>query len=102
MKLPIHQAATLELDEAIAYYEEEQFGLGLEFLDEVEVAVAFAANNPEAGEARAGRLKRFDVRCFVVRRFPYLVHVATIEGRREIVAVSHARRRPGYWRDRLT
>lgn len=101
MKLPIHEAAFLELEEAIAYYEEERPGLGLELLDEVEAAVAFALENPEAGEARGKKLKRFEARRFVVKRFPYLVYVATVRGGPEIIAISHARRRPGYWRDRL-
>ena len=87
MRLPIHQAAVVELDEAIAFYEGERPGLGLELLDEVEAAVSFAVDNPGAGEACSPELGRFDARRFMVGRFPYTVYVATTRTGREVVAV---------------
>ena len=42
-----------------------------------------------------------DVRRFVVRRFPYLVVTAVVNGGRAVVAVVHGRRKPDYWRNRL-
>ena len=101
MKLPIQPAALIELDEAMAYYEDERPGLGLELLDAIEETVAFAAEVPAGGEHRGSELDAFETRRFVVRRFPYLVYVARIGERREVVAIAHASRQPGYWRDRL-
>ncbi|MBK6809352.1 MAG: type II toxin-antitoxin system RelE/ParE family toxin [Sandaracinaceae bacterium] len=91
----------VELEEAIAFYEDERPGLGLELLDEVEAAVSFAVDNPQAGEARGPKLGRLNARRFLVRRFPYVLYVATTRRGREVVAVAHARRRPEYWRDRI-
>ena len=101
MKLPVRHEAFVELDEAITFYEEQRPGLGLELLDAVAATVSFAAAFPEAGESRGGSLERFETRRYLVKRFPYLVYVATVHGRREVIAIAHASRRPGYWRDRL-
>jgi hypothetical protein len=35
-----------------------------------------------------------------VRRFPYLVFYAVAPEEIRVVAIAHAKRRPGYWRDR--
>ena len=101
MKLPIQPAALIELDEAMGYYEAERPGLGLELLDAVEETVAFAAEVPAGGERRGRGLQAHEARRFVVKRFPYLVYVARVGDRREVVAIAHASRRPDYWRDRL-
>jgi len=101
VKLPIQPAALIELDEAMGYYEDERPGLGLELLDAIEETVAFAAEVPASGEPRGRELDAYETRRFVVKRFPYLVYVARIGDRREVVAIAHASRRPGYWRDRL-
>ena len=101
MRLPIHPAALIDLDEAMAYYEEERAGLGLELLDAIAETVAFAAEVPAGGERRGSELDPYETRRFLVKRFPYLVYVARIGDRRQIVAIAHASRRPGYWRDRL-
>ncbi|MFW5926367.1 MAG: hypothetical protein ACOCV4_09400 [Myxococcota bacterium] len=42
-----------------------------------------------------------DVRRFGLARFPYAIIVALVHGVRTVVAVAHANRRPGYWRERL-
>lgn len=101
MKLPIQPAALIELDEAMDHYEDERPGLGLELLDALEETVAFAAEAPAGGERRGSNLDVHETRRFLVKRFPYLVYVARIGDRREVVAIAHASRRPGYWRDRV-
>lgn len=100
MKLPVQPAAIIELDAAMAYYENERPGLGLELLQAVEEAVAFAAETPAGGERRGPELDAHETRRFVVERFPYLVYVARVGDRREVVAIAHASRRPDYWHDR--
>lgn len=101
MKLPIRPAALIELDEAMAFYEDERPGLGLDLRDAVEETVAFAAEVPAGGERRGPELDVYETRRFVVKRFPYLVYLARIGDRREVVAIAHASRRPGYSGDRL-
>ncbi|NOY92933.1 MAG: type II toxin-antitoxin system RelE/ParE family toxin [Deltaproteobacteria bacterium] len=85
----------------MAYYENERPALGLDLLDAIEETVTFAAEVPAGGERRSHELDTYETRRFLVRRFPYLVYVARIEGRREVVAIAHASRQPEYWGDRL-
>lgn len=42
-----------------------------------------------------------DLRFVKLRSFPYLVLYRVGPDRVEIIAVAHAKRRPGYWEDRL-
>ncbi|MDH5491943.1 MAG: type II toxin-antitoxin system RelE/ParE family toxin [Myxococcales bacterium] len=101
MKLVALPEAMAEFEEAVAYYEEQRPGLGLEFFMAIEAAVDFAAETPAAGSPLPGPDHRFRVRRYVVKRFPYLVFIAGEGAHPKIVAISHAARRPGYWRDRL-
>ncbi|RLB46343.1 MAG: hypothetical protein DRJ42_27855 [Deltaproteobacteria bacterium] len=101
MKLVALPEAIAEFQEAVAYYEKQRPGLGLDFFLAIEATVDFAAEAPGAGLSLPGPDPRFQVRKYVVKRFPYLVFVAGEVSHRKIVAISHAARRPGYWRDRL-
>lgn len=94
--LVVHSEATTELEEAIAYYEQEREGLGLDLLTEVRRTWAQIQRNPRI----ATRHKGTQFRRAVVRRFPYLVFYAELEDSIWIVAVAHAKRRPDYWRRR--
>lgn len=40
------------------------------------------------------------VRRYVLRRFPFLIVYRVLESQVEVIAVTHARRRPGYWKSR--
>ena len=92
---------TYEREDAVIWYESEREGYGDLFASEVRRAVARAAALPGSGVSVAGVPAEHDVRRFVLRRFPYSVITALIDGQRVVVAVAHGRRRPGYWRDRL-
>jgi len=80
---------------AARYYEERRIGLGNLFLNEVEHAVAFAAEHPSAGTALGDGF-----RWALTRRFRHAVIYRERAGGIEVIAVAHLRRRPGYWRDR--
>lgn len=87
-----------ELSVAADWYDEQRPGLGVEFVVEIGEAVAQIRDNPEGWprwrEDRPYR-KRF------LTRFPYvLFYVVAAEGHVEVVAVAHARRKPGYWLER--
>lgn len=87
--------AAAEMAEAAEHYDAERLGLGATFLDEIEKLIATLHEQPALGVAR--RATR--ARQIPLRTFPFLL-VYTIEPVR-IVAVAHAKRRPGYWRQRL-
>ncbi|HEV3073996.1 MAG TPA: type II toxin-antitoxin system RelE/ParE family toxin [Thermoanaerobaculia bacterium] len=85
--------AARELGEAVEYYDEARRGLGEEFLHEVERAIAFLDQYPQAAP-KVGR----EVRRLVLGRFPYSVIYRDLgAGQIRILAVAHQKRRPRYW-----
>jgi toxin ParE1/3/4 len=91
-----HRLAREELDEAIGFYEGQRPGLGLDLQSEVEQAVAQIRANPGIGSP----YKATEFRYWVVRRFPYVIYYADLEGAVWVVAIAHGRRRPDYWKRR--
>jgi toxin ParE1/3/4 len=91
-----HSQARSELDDAVAYYEEQRHGLGLDLAAKVEQAVARIQQNPRLGSP----YKRTVFRRQVVRRFPYVVFYRELDEAIWIVAVAHAKQRPDYWKRR--
>jgi len=95
----LHPAAEDELRAIMRWYEDRGEGLGARFLLAAHGvfgridALPFAfPEHPD--DARARRA--------LVRGWPYVVAFAmTADGESHVVAVYHARREPGYWRDRL-
>jgi toxin ParE1/3/4 len=94
--LIFHRKARAELDEAIAYYEQQQAGLGLALQTAVEYATGRIQQNPQIGPS----YKTTEFRYYVVRRFPYVLFYAELKEAIWIVAIAHGRRRPDYWRRR--
>lgn len=92
----IHSEAIEELDEAVAYYEDQKAGLGLDFLMEVEQALGKIQQNPNLGSV----YKVTGLRRYVIQRFPFLVFYAELEECIWVVAIAHGKRRPDYWRRR--
>ena len=88
-----HRDAAAELEEAVAYYEERNRGLGLDFLTVVNDTVLGIRQNPELG----ARYKNTRLRHLVVRRFPYVLFYREYDDVIWIAAVAHGRRRPDYW-----
>ena len=92
-----HEAATGELDEAVAYYDAQREGLGQALLSEVERATTRIRKYPEIGAP----YNESEFRHVVLHRFPYAIFYTELPDTIWIVAVAHGRRRPGYWRDRI-
>ncbi len=86
--------------EAARWYETHRTGLGLEFLDAVDAAVAGIGETPRMGSLVPGVSDR-TIRRRPVRRFPYHVVYMELSDRLQILAIAHDRRRPGYWAGRL-
>ena len=71
----IHSEAREDLDSAIAYYEEQRAGLGLDFLSEAEEALGKIQQNPNLGES----YKFLGLCRYVIQRFPFLVFYTEFE-----------------------
>ncbi|MBI4962571.1 MAG: type II toxin-antitoxin system RelE/ParE family toxin [Desulfomonile tiedjei] len=89
----IHSQAKVELDKAIAFYEKQRAGLGLDLQTAVEGAIGRIQQHPQLGAP----YKSIDVRQYVIRRFPYMIFYAELEEAIWIVAVAHGKRKPEYW-----
>jgi toxin ParE1/3/4 len=91
-----HPLAKQELADAVAYYEAQRFGLGEEYLDEIEDTAALIAQYSEAGAIARGTIRRV-----VLPKFPYsLLYRILPTDEIRILAVAHHKRRPNYWAGR--
>jgi plasmid stabilization system protein ParE len=90
-----NKTARQEMEAAFIWYEQQVLGLGWQFADEVEAAIAAIHAQPNAFPIIHAKLRKF-----VLRRFPYAV-IYQAEGSRIVVhAVFHAKRNPQQWRER--
>jgi toxin ParE1/3/4 len=87
--------AEQELLDAVSYYEEQEAGLGLEYLSEVEHAVNFLMRYPETGAKVRDSIRRLPL-----PKFPYSLLYSVLEEQIRILAVAHHKRKPQYWIDR--
>jgi plasmid stabilization system protein ParE len=88
--------ASVELEEAIDYYNGKRAGWGERLRAEVAAAVERIVAFPEAWTTVSPRTRRCQL-----HRFPYGVVYQVRPDRILVISVMHLRRRPGYWQDRL-
>src|SRR5947209_17260624 len=87
-----------ELAAAAEWYESKRAGLGVELVAIVDRAFDAIKDAPFAyAQWRADR----PYRQVLLTRFPYVVFFRIDGDAIEIMAVAHAKRRPGYWLDRV-
>ena len=96
MRVRHHKLAHEELTAAAVFYEQQEEGLGAQFLEAYKEAVAMVKANP-----KTYRILLDDMRRFLMDRFPFVVVYRVREEETFIMAVAHGRRKPGYWRERL-
>jgi len=94
--------AAVELEEAAAWYEQRRHGLGDEFLEAVDDALAFIAKWPRTGRPVPDVPPDLRIRRAPVRQFPYHIVYLEMPGAIRILAFAHDRRSPGYWHTRVT
>ena len=91
-----HPLAEQELIDAAVYCEEENQGLWLEYLSEVEHAANLLARYPSTGSVIRGSIRRV-----ILPKFPYsLLYRVVDQEVIRILAVAHHKRKPRYWVDR--
>jgi len=89
-------AAEEEMSEAAMFYEAASFGLGSDFLEDLQQAIDRLRAHPEIG-MRVGR----DLRQILLHRFPFNLIYSVEPDAVLIVSVAHQRQRPDYWRSRI-
>ena len=96
MRHAIHPEADAEFADAVRYYAAIEPQLGIRFYREIERLIRDICAQPQ-------RFLRFQppARRALSPEFPYSVVYLEQPDRVWIVAVMHAKQRPGYWRTRL-
>lgn len=95
--LIIAPEALLDIDEAYAWYEDRQQGLGAMFLNQVDACIQATLRRPEMHA-----LKYKEYRRALVRRLPYAVFYEYAEGVVTVYGIFHTSRDPKKWRRRLS
>lgn len=90
------EEAEAELDEAVANYNDQVDGLGIELAAEVQRGLAHIEKFPEGWQRLNRRVRRYRL-----RRFPYGLVYSVLPSEIVVVAVMHLHRAPDYWRERL-
>ena len=88
--------AQAEFDEAVAFYESQQAGLGLQFSEEVKRTLQRILLYPDAWAPLSKRTRRCRT-----HRFPYGIIYQTHADVMLVVAVMHLHREPRTWKSRL-
>ncbi len=94
-RLVSEPSVDLEVEAAFEWYENEQPGLGVEFLNELRATYKRVADGPLKYQELRGGIRRA-----LLRRFPYAVYFAIEADIVVIVAVLHASRDPAEWQRR--
>lgn len=92
--LRIRPEAEAELSAAVDWYESKRVGLGAELMAEVDEALENTLLRPAASPLWR---KGHPYRRRTLDRFPYSIFFKASPGLVEVVAIAHAKRRPGYW-----
>ena len=95
MNVEFHPAALREAEDAQAWYAERSPIAASAFLRELSIAVQRIRQTPHRYPAAEAGTRRI-----LLDRFPFTIYYRVKSETLNIVAVSHQKRRPGYWSSR--
>lgn len=98
MRLELSLKAIAEARAASRFYEKRVSGLGDRFAEAIQKSVDMIEDAPRTWS----RLPGSELRRFVVKGFPYVIHYLVEDNSILIVSIAHTSREPGYWHDRLS
>jgi plasmid stabilization system protein ParE len=96
-RLIIRPEAEFDLEDAFAWYELQETGLGSEFVRAIDNCISSIGRNP-----LAYRLIYQQSRRVLVRRFPYCLFYVVEGDTVFVIACFHTKRNPKDWQDRLS
>ncbi len=99
--LIVEPEAEEDIAEGMAWYAEQQPGLGAALLTEVDEALQGIQRGVHSGVRVPHVRTTLPVRRVLLGRFPYAVVFLEHADRVHVIAVAHFKRRPGYWASRL-
>jgi hypothetical protein len=95
MRIEYHPTAWREMLDAAEYYDSVLSGLGDEFLSDLQRVEDRIKRNPRIGARYAGPFLST-----LLNRFPYAVFYRIATDGILVLAITHQRRKPGYWIER--
>lgn len=96
MQIEFIEPATIELDDAIEYYDLQLSGLGKRFFIDVSETIELISKFPKLFSQNSAHTRKA-----VLRKFPYNIIYTILNDKIYIIAVAHQNRAPEYWIDRL-
>jgi plasmid stabilization system protein ParE len=96
-KVKIDQEALLDIQEIIEWYNEQAQGIGARFFKQITSQINALKKAPFV---YANRYE--DVRCMIIKKFPFMVHYMIDSSQKTIVifAIFHTSRNPKIWEER--
>ncbi|MBI2479754.1 MAG: type II toxin-antitoxin system RelE/ParE family toxin [Planctomycetia bacterium] len=95
MQVEFHPEATLELEESAAWYAEQSPVAAHGFAISVDRALKRISSDPD----RYPKVDRLHRACNLAR-YPFQIVFRSDKSSITVIAIAHAKRRPGYWRGR--
>jgi toxin ParE1/3/4 len=95
--------ARQDLEAAVDWWEQQQAGLGAEFLNQALHLIESVKSNPQQFTPSPGTRHQEQLRVGLISKFHYLL-VFKVEPAQErilVISIQHGSRRPGEWRRRL-
>ncbi len=89
-----------EFDAAVEWYASRNGFVALRFVGAVQEAIDSVLDNPETWPLAPHIASELGVRRRLLRSFPYFLVYMLMADEIRVLAIAHARRRPGYWKDR--
>lgn len=94
-KIQIDEEVLSDIQEATDWYNEQLQGLGSRFLKQTKSQINSLKTDPEIFTNRYA-----NVRCMLIKKFPFMVHYIIDNLTVKIFAVLHTSRNPKIWEDR--
>ena len=96
MQIAFTEPATIELDDAIEYYELQLTGLGKKFFNDLLETIELISKFPQLFIQNSDHTRKA-----VLKKFPYSIIYSVLNNTIYIIAVAHQHREPEYWVDRI-
>ena len=92
MQVEFTEPVSIELDDAIEFYELQLSGLGKKFFNEVLETIELISQFPQGWSRNSENTRKA-----VLRKFPYNLIYSILNNKIYIIAVAHQNRIPEYW-----
>jgi len=96
MRIEFTEPASIEMDDAIGYYDYQDQGLGRRFFNEILEIIELITRFPELWPSNTANTRKA-----TLKKFPYNLIYTIEEDIIYIIAVAHHHREPEYWIDRI-